>query len=643
MQKPTVGPGSVPLPPRIQIDDARTVEPFFEVPAGGNPRDQTDAINGALYWRSGLGAGRRYDTGFGEVYASRDRTYLQLLRPVVSPEDGRCRADDPPEWSKEQYASEVRRTVTKVKVTPSRTLRDGTVVPACSEPLDWTPGDISAAYTDALHGFPVLETVYRLPFHDFGSRHAALGEGWVLPSKHAPHGRYDADTGIRLLWSERSIPEFDQDPAHRAAVVAGLTALPFASVEARDNYLSLFIGLHIIGAGNKPAGVMDAPGPGSVKTYAGEAVGEYGTGGVADLFCLSESPSERVHDFRIFMSAPVMVPILDECSDLIGSALFESAMTAEGDVQSRITGKGLSTAKGGNRRGKQYILTGIHMRLRPASARRATRVALLPSASRPEVMVKDYIRKNRAFISGVMMGALDEWERWLAIHPNTPRPMGPRLASFERVTETIGGVLAVLLGQSGTAYNPGAGGWPDHDDTAPGATKFSQHRATVMEIIRGSEHGMAPLEKILRRCHLSHKECMDVLDTQFKAGLLDTVSETVGTKTRTVYFLVPDEDAETLFDGRRLGPVAANAGSRFDELFAFCVLWADQFRDRRITGSELLFLLPQFPLLAVEARNKSGVLGAREIGVWLAKEAQQFTSPIEQHGTAGNHTYSVRA
>lgn len=99
-----------------------------------------------------------------------------------------------------------------------------------------------------------------------------------------------------------------------------------------------------------------------------------------------------------------------------------------------------------------------------------------------------------------------------------------------------------------------------HLDGMVASTPYLQKRRKIMEIIGRSDHGMAPLDKILRGCQLSHKECMDILDTQVKAGVLDTLSETVGTKTRTVYFLVPDDD-DGLIPTRRNGFNAEGAAA----------------------------------------------------------------------------------
>lgn len=277
---------------------------------------------------------------------------------------------------------------------------------------------------------PVLEGLVLGPIVD------ADGAIQAEPGYH-PSARV-LNVGERLALKEGPAPE-----AARLLLDHWLGDFPFASASDRAHALALVLTPFVrrLIAGPCPGFLVEAPTPGSGKSLLAELAGTVALGAAPTPTPFAKQEEERRKALLSALSSGRPMVFLDNVSGAVADSTLEGILTAYPAWTDRDLGRiaeltvpALSV----------FALTSNNATLSTDMARRVCRVRLDPATDRPGERtgfklpdVRRWTRENRA---GLVSAALAIVRAWM----DAGRPYdGPRLGSFERFSEVVGGCLQV--------------------------------------------------------------------------------------------------------------------------------------------------------------------------------------------------------
>ena len=244
--------------------------------------------------------------------------------------------------------------------------------------------------------------------------------------------------GERLALKEGPAPE-----AARLLLDHWLGDFPFASASDRAHALALVLTPFVrrLIAGPCPGFLVEAPTPGSGKSLLAELAGTVALGAAPTPTPFAKQEEERRKALLSALSSGRPMVFLDNVSGAVADSTLEGILTAYPAWTDRDLGRiaeltvpALSV----------FALTSNNATLSTDMARRVCRVRLDPATDRPGERtgfklpdVRRWTRENRA---GLVSAALAIVRAWM----DAGRPYdGPRLGSFERFSEVVGGCLQV--------------------------------------------------------------------------------------------------------------------------------------------------------------------------------------------------------
>lgn len=277
---------------------------------------------------------------------------------------------------------------------------------------------------------PVLEGLVLGPIVD------ADGAIQAEPGYHA--SARVLNVGARLDLVEGPAPE-----AARLLLDHWLGDFPFASASDRAHALALVLTPFVrrLIAGPCPGFLVEAPTPGSGKSLLAELAGTVALGAPPTPTPFARQEEERRKALLSALSSGRPMVFLDNVSGAVADSTLEGILTAYPAWTDRDLGRiaeltvpALSV----------FALTSNNATLSTDMARRVCRVRLDPATDRPGERtgfrladVRAWTRANRAVLVSAALAILRAWM-------DAGRPYdGPRLGSFERFSEVVGGCLQV--------------------------------------------------------------------------------------------------------------------------------------------------------------------------------------------------------
>lgn len=277
---------------------------------------------------------------------------------------------------------------------------------------------------------PVLEGLVLGPIVDAGG--AIQAEPGYHPSARV------LNVGERLSLKQGPAPE-----AARLLLDHWLGDFPFASPSDRAHALALVLTPFVrrLIDGPCPGFLVEAPTPGSGKSLLAELAGTVALGAAPTPTPFARQEEERRKALLSALSSGRPMVFLDNVSGAVADSTLEGILTAYPAWTDRDLGRiaeltvpALSV----------FALTSNNATLSTDMARRVCRVRLDPATDRPGERtgfrlpdVRRWTRENRALL---VSAALAIVRAWMA----AGRPYdGPRLGSFERFSEVVGGCLQV--------------------------------------------------------------------------------------------------------------------------------------------------------------------------------------------------------
>lgn len=277
---------------------------------------------------------------------------------------------------------------------------------------------------------PVLEGLVLGPIVD------ADGAIQAEPGYH-PSARV-LNVGERLALKEGPAPE-----AARLLLDHWLGDFPFASASDRAHALALVLTPFVrrLIAGPCPGFLVEAPTPGSGKSLLAELAGTVALGAAPTPTPFARQEEERRKALLSALSSGRPMVFLDNVSGAVADSTLEGILTAYPAWTDRDLGRiaeltvpALSV----------FALTSNNATLSTDMARRVCRVRLDPATDRPGERtgfklpdVRRWTRENRALLVSAALAIVRAWM-------DAGRPYdGPRLGSFERFSEVVGGCLQV--------------------------------------------------------------------------------------------------------------------------------------------------------------------------------------------------------
>lgn len=384
---------------------------------------------------------------------------LRQLREVVADawralhranRDGR-RPDGPTVYRRGGALVEVQRTEQGPRIVP---LSQSSLLSRLSEAADWIKLRRATAHEPSANGYievdadrppqavvdvmlsapddrlPVLEGLVLGPIVD------AAGAIQAEPGYHA--SARVLNVGERLSLKEGPAPE-----AARLLLDHWLGDFPFASPSDRAHALALVLTPFVrrLIDGPCPGFLVEAPTPGSGKSLLAELAGTVALGAAPTPTPFARQEEERRKALLSALSSGRPMVFLDNVSGAVADSTLEGILTAYPAWTDRDLGRiaeltvpALSV----------FALTSNNATLSTDMARRVCRVRLDPATDRPGERtgfrlpdVRRWTRENRALL---VSAALAIVRAWMA----AGRPYdGPRLGSFERFSEVVGGCLQV--------------------------------------------------------------------------------------------------------------------------------------------------------------------------------------------------------
>lgn len=277
---------------------------------------------------------------------------------------------------------------------------------------------------------PVLEGLVLGPIVD--SDGAIQAEPGYHPSARV------LNVGERLALKEGPAPE-----AARLLLDHWLGDFPFASASDRAHALALVLTPFVrrLIAGPCPGFLVEAPTPGSGKSLLAELAGTVALGAAPTPTPFARQEEERRKALLSALSSGRPMVFLDNVSGAVADSTLEGILTAYPAWTDRDLGRiaeltvpALSV----------FALTSNNATLSTDMARRVCRVRLDPATDRPGERtgfklpdVRRWTRDNRALLVSAALAIVRAWM-------DAGRPYdGPRLGSFERFSEVVGGCLQV--------------------------------------------------------------------------------------------------------------------------------------------------------------------------------------------------------
>ncbi len=288
--------------------------------------------------------------------------------------------------------------------------------------------DVMAAAPD--ERLPVLEGLVLGPIVD------AAGAIQAEPGYHA--SARVLNVGPRLALVEGPAPE-----AARLLLDHWLGDFPFAAPSDRAHALALVLTPFVrrLVDGACPGFLVEAPTPGSGKSLLAELAGTVALGSPPAPTPLARQEEERRKALLSALASGRPMVLLDNVSGGIADPTLEGILTAYPAWTDRDLGRIAELTVPAM---SVFAITGNNATLSTDMARRVCRIRLDPATDRPGERtgfrlpdVRRWTRDNRALL---VSAALSIVRAWLA----AGRPYaGPRLGSFERFSEVIGGCLQV--------------------------------------------------------------------------------------------------------------------------------------------------------------------------------------------------------
>ena len=346
---------------------------------------------------------------------------------------------------------EVLRTEQGPRIAP---LSPSGLLARLSEAADWIKLRRATAHEPSAHGYieidadrppqavvdvmlsapddrlPVLEGLVLGPIVD------ADGAIQAEPGYHA--SARVLNVGERLALKEGPAPE-----AARLLLDHWLGDFPFASASDRAHALALVLTPFVrrLIAGPCPGFLVEAPTPGSGKSLLAELAGTVALGAAPTPTPFAKQEEERRKALLSALSSGRPMVFVDNVSGAVADSTLEGILTAYPAWTDRDLGRiaeltvpALSV----------FALTSNNATLSTDMARRVCRVRLDPATDRPGERtgfklpdVRRWTRENRALLVSAALAIVRAWM-------DAGRPYdGPRLGSFERFSEVVGGCLQV--------------------------------------------------------------------------------------------------------------------------------------------------------------------------------------------------------
>lgn len=285
---------------------------------------------------------------------------------------------------------------------------------------------LSAPHRD----LPVLEGLVHGPVVDAGG-------GLVTEPGYSASARV-LYVGERLPLVTGPAPE-----AARLLLDHWLGDFPFASASDRAHALALVLTpfLRRMIAGPCPGFLVEAPTPGSGKSLLAELAGTVALGAAPPPTPLARQEEERRKALLSALSSGRPMILLDNVSGTVADSTLEGILTAYPAWTDRDLGRIAELTVPAL---AVFALTSNNATLSTDMARRLCRVRLDPQTDRPGERagfrhpdIRRWTREHRAVLVSAALAIIQAWL-------DAGRPYsGPRLGSFERFSEVVGGCLEV--------------------------------------------------------------------------------------------------------------------------------------------------------------------------------------------------------